>query len=114
MLEGMAASLGQIQLMAAQFWGAGTAGVSAASSWIGYEGGSVPFSFNQPEGFDAASLVIRDATGAEIARGPLALGEDAYAWEGITLPEVGRHMLQFSVELGVNGAVAQTVPVRFL
>jgi flagellar basal-body rod modification protein FlgD len=110
-LQGIAAGISQLQGMASALWAPGSNQPSA--SWLGYEGGDVTFSFDQPQGIDTATLIVRDASGQDISRTTLTPGAEAYAWDGIDLAPGERRMLQFSIELGANGSVAGYVPARF-
>jgi flagellar basal-body rod modification protein FlgD len=66
------------------------------------------------DGADAATLVVRDATGAEVDRRPVAPGTASLDWDGTTangdrLPD---GLYSFEVESRAGGAVLETRPAE--
>lgn len=102
----------------------GSSGLSQLAGWIGMEARApVSAQFNgsaltvwpkHDSTADRAELVVRDSTGAEVARQPLELGTESLSWDGkgadgATLP-TGRY--RFEVQSFRDDAVLDTIPAE--
>lgn len=96
--------------------------MTQAANWIGmdalvqgpvqFDGTPVTIAPNPPVAADMVTLIVTNAQGTEVARKPMPVGAEPYAWDGkngagTTLP-YGEY--SFQVESAANGEVLLTEP----
>lgn len=97
----------------------GLMGVSQLAGWVGMEakaavpvfhdGAPVTLAPNPATGADQAALVVRDASGNEVARERIAPTAASFEWDGQGLPP-GTY--SFELESYQNGTMISTAPVE--
>lgn len=96
-------------------------GFERLASWIGleaqtpgaayYEGSAIAFAFDTIEDSGSAALVLRDASGVERNRIPLAAGSEGYSWDGAdgSGAQLPSGVYTATIEVFRDGVLAETL-----